>query len=60
MRKWLFLGENGVWNYFGTILEIFWKHFGSILGCCLVPKPGSMNYWKTLVFDASTALFAVF
>ena len=25
MRNWLFLVENGVWNYFGTILELIYR-----------------------------------
>ena len=34
---------------FGAILVV-------ILGAFLAPKAGSLNYWKTLIFDDSTAL----
>ena len=39
---------------------VFGAILGVILGAFLAPTAGSRNLWKTLIFDDSTALFAVF
>ena len=40
--------------------QVFGAILGVILGAFLAPTAGSRNLWKTLIFDDSRALFAVF
>jgi len=63
MRRWLFLGENAVWNYFGTILELIYRELCFLfalfcLGCLfrnkviqlVLRKPNCTTQFDVLYF----------